>query len=352
MAAMTERDTLLQHVPPGSRVLVVAAVGTGNIGDEAMLNGLLTRLGGRYRVTVASADPEATRSRHGVAALSPSSAIRGLSASDAVIIGGGSLFTRAMGARGRLIPLFGLVAIASRKPVSLVGVSLERDVPSLNGPLLRTLVRKAAEVRVRDAKSASRASTWGAEAVVEPDLSSWMPAQPLHRARELLMGSGVHFNRPIVGLCLTAVDPPLAERLRNEIPQVVAAMPELQFVLLPMSQHPTARDEDDLRFAQEIARTVPALPVLPAALDPRDVLGLFGAFDAAVCMRYHSLLFAHRSRLPVVAIPYADKCTIWLAEQGLPAYPADANAIVAALVSALERPPARRASSAGKAATR
>ena len=74
---MTERDTLLQHVPPGSRVLVLAAVGTGNIGDEAMLSGLLTRLGGRYRVTVTSADPEATRSRHGVAALSPSSAIRG-----------------------------------------------------------------------------------------------------------------------------------------------------------------------------------------------------------------------------------------------------------------------------------
>src|SRR5690606_26903894 len=99
-------------------VLVVGAYGMGNIGDEAMLAGLLRRLRGR-RVTVVSGDPAATRRLHRVKAVSARRASTELARTDAVVIGGGSLFSSHMGRRGRLIPLFGLIASALGKPVVL-----------------------------------------------------------------------------------------------------------------------------------------------------------------------------------------------------------------------------------------
>ena len=48
-----------------SPVLVVGAYGYGNVGDEAILSGLLARLGG-HAVTVVSRSPTETSALHGV----------------------------------------------------------------------------------------------------------------------------------------------------------------------------------------------------------------------------------------------------------------------------------------------
>ena len=60
---------------------------------------------------------------------------------------------------------------------------------------------------------------------------------------------------------------------------------------------------------------------------------------AAVCMRFHSLLFAERAGTPIVPITYASKCSTWLAERNMSSVEPDGKALHAAMVSLL---PAQR----------
>ena len=69
-------------------VLVVGAYGYGNVRDEAVLAGLLAKLGDRS-ATVVSRDPAATARLHGVASVGIGGAISALGRHRSVVIGGG-----------------------------------------------------------------------------------------------------------------------------------------------------------------------------------------------------------------------------------------------------------------------
>ena len=78
------------------------------------------------------------------------------------------------------------------------------------------------------------------------------------------------------------------------------------------------------------------------------VLAAFAHLSAAVCMRFHSVLFAHRMGVPVVPVSYAPKVTTWLAEHSIAPVPTSGRAWTDAISGALaERaldPPVRLAS--------
>ena len=102
----TMTDTVLELPEP---ILIVGGYGYRNVGDEAILAGLLERLAHR-RVTVVSRSPEETSPMHGVRSVSIARALPELFRHRSLIIGGGGLFGRDMGGLGRLLPAFGLLA--------------------------------------------------------------------------------------------------------------------------------------------------------------------------------------------------------------------------------------------------
>ena len=156
-----------------SPVLVVGAYGYGNVGDEAILSGLLLRLEG-HAVTVVSRSPGDTTALHGVRSIGIGQAVSALRHHRSVVIGGGGLFGRDMGRIGRLLPAFGLLAAALGKRVSVVGVDLDDRLSGSARVLVPLLMRAAAAIQVRDRASATVLAGWGASAGVEPDLSAWM----------------------------------------------------------------------------------------------------------------------------------------------------------------------------------
>lgn len=319
----------------GARVLIIAAAGTANTGDDAMLAGLLRRLGDGVRPVVTSRDPETTRHLYGIDAVPPWRALFAAASADAVVIGGGALFSAHMGARGRFIPAIGLAARALRKPVALAGVSIDASMPRAVRPLVGALARRAAFVGVRDAASVDLFEQMGAHAILEPDLSAWMePAPPATVARRL-REAGIDPRRPAVALCLTATEPAIAAAIAHMLPQAAAAMPDVQFCFVPMSDHPGAPSHNDRHFADMLREEIPALVTLPRADRPEEALALLGAFDAAVCMRFHSLVFAHRAGVPIVAVPYAPKCDAWCDEHGIAPTPPTAKRLAAAITAAI-----------------
>ena len=142
------------NLPPlRDPVLVVGGYGYRNVGDEAMLAGLLRILEGR-RVTVLSRTPAETSATHGVRAVPLWQAPTQLRTHATVLTGGGALFGRDMGRLGRALPMYGRLARLMGRRVVVAGVSIERDTPAVQQRHARALLGSADWVQVRDRSSA------------------------------------------------------------------------------------------------------------------------------------------------------------------------------------------------------
>jgi len=315
---------------PRKPILVVGGYGYRNVGDDAILAGLL-RVLGREGVTVITRTPAETAARFGVASVGIAEALPALRDHHGVVIGGGGLFGRDMGLVGRLLPAFGLFATAAGREVALVGVGIDRGMPRLAAWLLRALARRATRVVVRDDASAATLAASGIHADVRADLSTFGPSVGLAAGRRSLRGAGLDpARRPVVGLSLTSVDPALVEPVLSAMVGAVDALPFVDFCLVPMSRHPFVAAHNDELLARRLIALRPRVRVL-ATDDPATVIGAFEALSAAVCMRYHSLLFAERAGIPIIPVAYAEKCRHWLEDRHLASIEITAPALIVAI---------------------
>jgi polysaccharide pyruvyl transferase WcaK-like protein len=323
-------------------VLVVGAYGYRNVGDEAILSGLLARLVGQS-VTVVSRSPAETAASHGVRAISIRQSVAALARHRTVIIGGGGLFGRDMGRVGRLLPAFGLLAIALRRSVIVEGVDVDDRLSPSARLLTPPLLRAASRVSVRDRASAAILEGWGATPSVLPDLSQWMEPADAQAGRAAVEQAGADLERPLIGLALTAVNRPLADLVLQAVEAAMRELPEAQFCFVPMSRHPSVPDHNDLNLARELAARRRELLILDAPLSPAVMLSAFRPMSAVVAMRYHAMLFAERAGVPLLPIPYAEKTYRWLADHGVAPVDPTPRALTRRLSAALaEARPQRR----------
>jgi polysaccharide pyruvyl transferase WcaK-like protein len=315
-------------------VLVVGAYGYRNVGDEAILAGLLVKLR-RPDVTVVSRDPEATSRMHGVPAIGLVGTGAALLRHRSIVIGGGGLFGRDMGSIGRLLPLFGLSALALGRRLVVDGVDVDSDLSPTARRLVPGLLRRASDVTVRDRGSAALLDGWGVRAEVEPDLSHWMPMAAADDGRKLLREAGIDARFPVVGIALAGVRPHFADAALAAVARAMVALPDTQFCFFPLSRHPHVPAHDDLRLARRLREARPRLAIVEGEHHPAVVLSAFAQLSAVVSMRYHGMLFAERAGVPLVPLVYAEKNMRWLDEHGLVAVHAEPEALVAALQAAL-----------------
>jgi len=314
------------RIGPGDRVLALGGYGVRNVGDEAILSGLMNALPD-CRLRVVSRAPGETSDMHRVKALSTVLAPAAAWGSDVLVVGGGGIFSGHMGTMGKLIPFFSRLALARGVRVTFQAVGVYSSAPPWVVKSIVALAPKLASITVRDAASACFLRSWGVEAPVAPDLSQAMPPAPAKRGRELLHTLGLKPGRPRVALCLTATEPSLAEALLRSVPRAMDALPEVQFAFVPMSHHPAVPRHNDLQFGQRLRSMAPRLAVLEDWLHPAEILALLGQFSVVVGMRYHSLLFAERAGAAIIAIPYAEKCVSWVEEHGLESAGMDAASL-------------------------
>ena len=318
-------------------ILVLGGYGYRNVGDEAILGGLLREIGTQRRVTVVSRMPAETAALHGVRSVPISQSVQALRGHRSLIIGGGGLFGRDMGALGRLLPVYGLLASASGVQVAIHGAGIDRDMRPIAARLLRQLAGRAVAITVRDERSAEILAEWGIDAEVVPDLSAAVEPAPARRGSELLRRAGVDPKRPVVGMALTALRTHQATALEEAVAHCLAELLDVQFCFIPMSQHPFVHAHNDLLLGRRLQLANPRLAVLEGSPRPDEVMAVFGRLTAAVCMRYHSLLFAERTGTPIVPVPYAPKCDVWVDEHGLQRVPLEPDALVAAVRAAVGR---------------
>lgn len=300
------------------RALLVGGYGCGNLGDEAILSVLAGELGGELELQVVSAKPAQTGAMHGVDAVAadPRSFARAFLRADAIIIGGGGIFSRYMGKRSMLLPWVALSAVTLQKRVIFRALGVYGSTPAAVARPLTWVMERAAFVSVRDRASCDALSAFGLRRtpLLEPD-----PALRVARGRYLgdipPHATAFAFRRVR----------DTAERQSHLEESHLAAINDVieqggEALLLPFSQHPDEMIEDDLSFARLLQRKSVApsrVTVLDDVRTPGEMLDVMFRVDRLVAMRFHAAVFGYTAGVPMSIIAYDDKCSAFAEEHGL-----------------------------------
>lgn len=309
-----------------SRIVVSGYYGSKNAGDEAMLVAMLevlSDLDPQLNITVISANPEETRKRHGVGAVSwldIPAIMKALHAADLLISGGGSLLQNVTSRRS-LYYYLGIISLARMmgRPVMLYAQGI--------GPIYGTMARKVMNwvgnhvnlITVRDKGSLEELADLG---IHRPPIECTAdPVLAIHRVgteggREILRKFHADGAKPVVGLAVREWRgwKRYKEVLAKTVDQVVREL-DARVVFLPM-QYP-----EDVRAAESIAALAQEpCTVLPDEYTTGELLSLVGNMDVMLCIRLHALIFAGVMEIPMIGISYDPKIDRFLSSIGeLPA---------------------------------
>lgn len=333
----SERPDNSETDPAPPDALIIGHYGFKNLGDEAILAGMLTLLRDRFpdgRWVVASGDPEDTARTHGVQAVDRTDIPAVLSEayrSRLVIVGGGGLLSDQWGFRpeyvlsreasdipGYLGPA--LVAAAAGRPVLVWGVGVGPFLDPGSPLWVKALAEVSSAFTVRtDADRAELESLGVTDALVVGD-----PAWLVDR-----VDLPPDLNRTISDLPrpLLAVAPrswgteeAQAERERNLARALDAFGDEHGGAVLFVPMQELGSDEfDDRRCCERIAEQMrhPDTGITPPGLSVGQVITALGRSDMALNMRLHGTVLAALGRTPSVSISYDPKVARVAAEIGL-----------------------------------
>ena len=313
-------------------VLISGYYGFGNLGDEALLSGLVEGLKARgHRVTVLSRNPTQTRRLHSVRATSRKSLLPVLLQHDALLSGGGGLLQDKTSARS-LQYYLGVLRLA--KALGKRTVVYGQSVGPLSETGRRAVARalRGVRVAVRDEASRELLRTLGVEARLVADAALLL--EPPHMtpppdAPVLLAPRGGY---PVITEALGA----LAARLGAQGVRVAA----LAF-----------QATEDAPHLETMKQTAPGLELLHPST-PQEALGHIANASYVVSARLHGLILAAVTGRPFCGVVYDPKVAAFLEESGSSAHhlPPDVPRLMADVLARRGPDPERVAALRARAA--
>lgn len=318
--------------PSRPRIGISGSYGGMNLGDEAILQGIVTQLRRTAdpELVVFSEDPEDTRRRHAVEAvpvrqLSREESRAVVAELDILLLGGGGiLFDRAVEDYLREVALANEAGV----PVVVYAVS----AGPLKDPASRKLVAKhlepAAAITVRDRRSLKLLEEVGIAQPIRLTADPALLLEPEPLPPDALAREGVDGQPPLVGLSVREPGPAAPDLDEAHYHALIANAAdflvdrhEAHIVLVPLE-----RLRSDLQHAHAVVarmRHAERATVLKGDYRPGQLLSLLGGFRFALGMRLHFLIFSALAGVPFVALPYASKVEAFVAELDLPSPPLD-----------------------------
>lgn len=296
------------------RIAFLGSYGFGNLGDEAILSVLLDEAPTDSRVTILSRSPDASAALHGKRAVQVRGprAIATTLGADAVVIGGGGIFSGLAGRQTDALAAFLRGLQVAGKDLYFWAMGIYPDTRP--GTLRRTVraLRRARLVTVRDATSFELLRRYGVSCAQVPDPAFSLVPAALADAERALAEEGIPVGGPYVGVSPRRVrDPALQERLARELVRTLRLVQEggESVLFLPTAHHPFASYTNDLDYSRELAEQLdPDHAFVVSRLHhPRLAASLFRVPRTHLTMRLHALVFASLAGRTAVPIAYADK---------------------------------------------
>lgn len=332
-------------------VFAIGWFGQGNLGDEAMLDGLLAllrRAGGPIKATVTSGEPAETRTTHGTLAIRLEpwerfgfrnlDVVRASLGARLVTLGGGDLIREQSDGTVPALNWLRRLRVPLRlgRPTAVVGISVgDLVTPAVIDEVARTL-RRVTFVAARDHASAVRLSELVGRPVLQIGDLALETADELARPRQPDRGGpriGLAI-RDIIGRGPTA---PRAssEHLRVELAAALDAVVDdaaATVELIPFrTRGPGWQRDDDARAGEALAALARHGSRWIHHRRPRDVSAfadIAGRLDLILSVRLHGAVLGAAAGIPVVGIAYDAKVSGFMDDIGLPdqGLPVDASA--------------------------
>ena len=308
------------------RVGISGSYGGLNLGDEAILEGIIKELRASVpvEITVFTRDAADTLRRHGVEhAVAVREFLRddvlpALQPLDLFILGGGGiLFDSEVPIYLREVEL----AHELNVPVMIYGVSAgPLDDPRSQAQVARCFeIAEAATVRDWRAKNLLEYS--GVRRDIRVTADPALLIEPEALPERVLQMEGLMNRRRLVGMSVREPGPAAPDLagmdyhslLANAADYVVDRL-DADIVLVPME-----RRQHDLQHSYAVLarmRGVHHASVLRGEYSSGELLSLIGHFEFAIGMRLHFLILAALQGVPFVPLPYAPKVTGFVEELG------------------------------------
>jgi polysaccharide pyruvyl transferase CsaB len=299
------------------RIGISGSYGGMNLGDEAILEGILGELRATIAadVTVFSRNPADTLARHKVEraistrTLTRRQMIPEIRELDLLILGGGGiLYDR--DAEEYLREVF--IANELGIPVMLYAISA--------GPLVTAPARRAVQealnaspspvISVRDRLGYRLLEDVGvtSEIYLTADPAFLLEPEPL--SEQTLEAEGVDLAHHLVGFSVREPGPAAPDIRTDEYYALLANAADFmverydaEVLFVPMEKTDVQHSHAVVAHMQNAERA----EILRRKYSPRQILDLMGRFDLAVGMRLHFLIFAAVRGTPFAALPYASK---------------------------------------------
>jgi polysaccharide pyruvyl transferase WcaK-like protein len=325
-------------VAPPRRVLAIGWFGEANLGDEAMLEGLLRLLRralGPIDAIVTSGDPGSTSGIHGVRAIrqrSPAASgwrnmemLRACLSANLVTLGGGDLLREqangVVPARNWLARM--RVPLALRRPSALLGVSVgELFSPDVVEAVARE-VRRFGVVAARDGASAARLAELSGRPVATMGDLALEALDPLPPKPAIGGATRIGVATRSVAGRGPAVPESATTRLNIELAGALDAIVSetgAAVELIPFRAGARNRADDDELAGEALAsgaRTGARWIRHPAPRSAADFGRIAADLDLVVAVRLHGAVLGAAAGRRVIGVAYDPKVTGFLADLGV-----------------------------------
>ena len=313
------------------RVLISGYYGYGNLGDEALLSGILTGLKKYgHSVTVLSGNPDHTKQLHNVNAVSRYKGLPlALLQHDAIISGGGGLLQDKTSSRS-LQYYLGALSLAKlfRKKVIVYGQSVGPLSESGKKAVASTL--KGVAVAVRDEMSQGVLLELGirSELVADGALLLQPPVPDLQGAntastfaRPTPLEGGTVPNVAPISFTTNAARGVLLFP-RAGYPAITTALTDLARTLTAQGHSVTGvsvQPNEDRRDLESIRSAVPSFNVFQAT-SPEELVKIISKSSYVISGRLHGLILAAVAGVNFCGLVYDPKVAAFLNEAGAPSF--------------------------------
>lgn len=310
------------------RLAISGSYGGFNLGDEAILEGILKELRATIdpEVVVFSRNAKDTEKRHKVRALAIQEMHKDeiqqeLKKLDLFILGGGGILFD-----GRVDSYLRDVNWAKELgiPVFIYAISVgPLKIPESKVLVAETL-NKVDKITVREGEAKKILNDLGVTQEIEVTADPAFLISPKHWSQEMLKKEGIEPDIPLVGFSIREPGPAAPDLDIEHYHAILAHAADFmverfdaQVLFVPMEIGENRDPQHSHAVISNMANTRRA-SVLKGDYTSGQVLGLMKHMEFAVGMRLHFLMFAGIQHVPFVPLPYASKVKGLLADLDMP----------------------------------
>jgi polysaccharide pyruvyl transferase CsaB len=297
------------------RVGISGSYGGANLGDEAILDGILTQLRQSLpvEITVFSRNAEDTLSRHEV---ERAVSVRNLTRKevspeverlDAFVLGGGGILYD-VDAEIYLREVF--LAHEFGIPVMVYAVSAGPLTTTSARHAVRAALNSAAVITVRDRHGYRLLEDVGVEREIHLTADPALLLQHHELSLDAIKAEGVEFERHLIGFNVREPGPAAPDIDPDEYYHLLANAADFMIERLDADVVFVSMEKTDIQHSHAVVAHMQnshRAEVLRRQYSPHQILGLVGHFEFVVGMRLHFLIFAAARGIPFTALPYASK---------------------------------------------